>query len=115
MKKKYGGLGLVDPEIAKTSLLTKQVIKAMQPGESNLQLMFRYRLSRYSPNKGRKWGVSLDWFTVKLHQGFTGSKMWGHIGKAWKAMVKKPLSNSTPHEKRAHPLEYLVDGRPSTH
>ena len=88
MKKKYGGLGLVDPEIAKTSLLTKWVIKAMEPGESNLQLMLRYRFSRFSPNKGRKWGVSLDWFTVKLHQGFTGSKVWGHIGKAWKTMVK---------------------------
>ena len=75
MKKKYRGLGLVDPVITKTSLLTKWVIKAMEPGESNLQLMLRYRLSRYSPNKGRKWGVLLDWFTVKLHQGFTGSKV----------------------------------------
>ena len=26
--------------------------------------------------------------TVKLHQGFTGSKMWGHIGKTWKTMGK---------------------------
>ena len=69
MTKKYGGSGLVDPEIAITSLLTKWIIKAMEPGESNLQFMLRYRLSRYSPNKGRKWRVSLDWFTVKIHQG----------------------------------------------
>ena len=88
MKKKYGGLGLVDPEVAKTSLLSKWIVKAMEPGESNLQLMLRYRLARYNPQEGRSWGVSLDWFTNKLHQGFTGSRIWSHIGKAWKSMVE---------------------------
>ena len=51
MKKKYGGLGLVNPEVAKTSLLSKWIVKAMEPGESNLQLMLRYRLSLYNPKK----------------------------------------------------------------
>jgi hypothetical protein len=51
MKKKYGGLGLVDPEVVKTSVLTKWIVKAMEPGESNLQLILRYRLSRYNPQK----------------------------------------------------------------
>ena len=49
MKKKYGGLELVNTEVAKTSLLSKWIIKAMKPGECNLQLMLRYRLSRYIP------------------------------------------------------------------
>jgi hypothetical protein len=88
LKKKEGGLGLVDPEAAKTSLLCKWVVKAMEPGESNLQLMLRYRLARFNPQRGRSWGISLDWFTNKLHQGFPGSKVWGHISKAWKIMVK---------------------------
>ena len=51
MKKKYGGLGLVDLEVAKTNLLSKWIVKAMEPGESNLQLMLRYRLSRYNSQK----------------------------------------------------------------
>ena len=88
MRKKKGGLGLVDPNIAKTSLLCKWIIKAMEPGESNLQLMLRFRLARFNPQRGRSWGVSLDWFTNKQHQGFAGSKIWGHISKAWKVMVK---------------------------
>lgn len=88
MKKKNGGLDLVDPEVAKTSLLCKWIVKAMKPGESNLQLMLRYRLARFKPQRGRSWGASLDWFTNKAHQGVAGSKSWGHIGKAWKTMVK---------------------------
>lgn len=42
MKKKYGGMGLVDPEVAKTNLLCKWIVKAIEPKESNLQLMLRY-------------------------------------------------------------------------
>lgn len=30
----------------------------------------------------------MEWFTNRQHQGFSGSKIWGHISKAWKAMVK---------------------------
>jgi hypothetical protein len=51
IKKKYGGLGLVDSEVAKTSILSKWIVKAMEPGKFNLQLMLRYRLSRYNPQK----------------------------------------------------------------
>lgn len=88
MKRKNGGLGLVDPEAAKTSLMCKWIVKAMEPDESNLQLMLRYRLARLNPQRGRSWDVSLDWFTSKNHVGFAGSKVWGHISKAWKVMAK---------------------------
>ena len=74
--------------MAKTNLMCKWVVKAMQPGKSNLQLMLRYRLARCNPQRGRKWGVSLDCFTNKQHQGFPGSKIWGHISRAWKIMVR---------------------------
>ena len=60
MKKKYDGLGLVDLEVAKASLLSKWIVMAMEPEESNLQLMLRCRLSRYNSQKRRKWDVSLD-------------------------------------------------------
>ena len=82
MKKKYKGLGLVDLEVAKISLLCKWIVKAMEPGESYLQLMLRYRLSRFKPQRGRSWGVSLNMFTNKQHQGVVGSKAWGQIDKA---------------------------------
>ena len=88
MKKKNGGLGLVNPEAAKTSLLCKWIVKAMEPGESNLQLMLRYILAMFNPQRGNSWGVSSDWFTNKQHQRVAGSRVWGHIGKTWKTMVK---------------------------
>jgi hypothetical protein len=89
LKKKYGGLGLVDPKEAKTSLLCKWIIKAIKPEESNLQFILTYRLVRFNPQRGRTWGVDLEWFTSKLLQGFPGSKVWGHISKAWKGMAKR--------------------------
>ena len=36
MKKNKGGLRVVNPEAAKSNLLCKWVVKAMEPGESNL-------------------------------------------------------------------------------
>ena len=60
----------------------------MEPGDSNLQVMLRFRLAHFKPQRGRSWGPSLDWFTNEQHEGFTGSKVWGHIGKAWKIMAK---------------------------
>ena len=51
---------IVDLEVAKTSLLYKWIVKVMEPGESNLQLMLRYKLARFNPQRGRSWGISLD-------------------------------------------------------
>lgn len=86
--KKKGGLGLVDPEATKDNLMCKWILKAMEPGESNLQLMIGYRLARFKPKKEEVGGVSLDWFTSKQHHGYSRSKVWGHISEAWKIMVK---------------------------
>lgn len=71
----------------KINLLCKWMVKAMEPGESNLQLMLRHMLARFNPQRGWSWGVSLDWFMNKQHQGSPGSKIWG--SKAWKVMVKR--------------------------
>jgi hypothetical protein len=48
MKKKFGGMGLVDPEYAKTNLLCIWMIKAMELGKSNLRFMLHYRLARFN-------------------------------------------------------------------
>ena len=59
-EKEIWGLGLVDSEDTKTNLLCKWIIKAMEPGESNLQLLLRYRLARFNPQRGRSWIIELD-------------------------------------------------------
>lgn len=55
--------------------LCKWIVKAIKPSESNLQLMLRYRLARYNSKKIGKWGVSINWFTSKVHRGFPGSRI----------------------------------------
>ena len=50
--------------------------------------MLRFRLGHFKLQRDRSWRSSLDWFTDKQHQGFTGSKVWGHISKAWTIMMK---------------------------
>ena len=79
---KIGGLGLVDPEAAKTSLLCKKIVKALELGEYDLQLILRYRMARLNPRRGRCLGINLDCFTSKQHRGFSSSKALGHE-KSW--------------------------------
>lgn len=50
--------------------------------------MLRYMLARFNPERGSRWGINLDWFTNKTHQGYSGSKIWGYISKTWKIMAK---------------------------
>lgn len=49
--------------------------------------MPRYRLAKFNPQRCRSWGVSPDWLS-KQHQGYLGSKVWGHIDKTYKIMAK---------------------------
>jgi hypothetical protein len=108
LKKKHVGLGHVDPEATKTTFLGKWIPKAMEQGESNLQRMLRYRLARFKPHRGRSWGVSLDRYTNKQHQGFPGSKVWGYINNAWKAMVKGVYQPPPWHWDETLTLKHLV-------
>ena len=57
MNIKFHGLGLCNHEAAKTNLLCKWIVKAMEPEESNLQLMLRFRLARFKSQYGRSWGL----------------------------------------------------------
>lgn len=77
----------MDLEAAKTSLLCKWIVKAMEPNEIDLQLMLRYRLPRFKSQRG-SWRVSLDWINILQHQGFSSSKVWSHISTSWKVMMK---------------------------
>lgn len=64
-EKKFGELELLDPEVAKTNFLCKWIVKAMDHGKSNLQLMLRYRLRRFNPQRGRKW--ELVWIDLPVN------------------------------------------------
>lgn len=57
--------------------------QAMELGESNLQLVFIFRLERFNPQKVIELGVSLGRFTSKQHRGYSRSNVWGHIYKAY--------------------------------
>ena len=55
VKKKAGGLNLIDPQEGTSSLLCKWAILAYLPGTSNLQGMLRNKLWTSSPSKRTKW------------------------------------------------------------
>lgn len=84
-EKKIVGLGQVDLEVAKTSLLCKLIVKTMKPEESIIQLVLQYRLVSFNPQRERSLDVSLDWFTSEQHQGLPRCKVWSHIrlGGTW--------------------------------
>jgi hypothetical protein len=49
--KSVGGLSLIDAEEAMYALLATWIIKALGPGESNLQVALRHRLARLQPDR----------------------------------------------------------------
>lgn len=81
LKKKYRGLGLVDPGVAKTSLLFKWIVKVLEPKESNLQLMLKYQLDGFNPQRGRSWGVSFDWLPINNTKVFQAPRFGGTLLK----------------------------------
>ena len=59
-KQSAGGLSLTDPHDALDCLLGKWVIKACEPGTSNLLSFLRYRLSLFKPVKEGKWDLDMS-------------------------------------------------------
>jgi hypothetical protein len=72
-EKSEGGINLINPEDAAVALMIKWVIKALEPGTTNLHEFLRYRLSLYQPYPGGKWHPSLEFFTMKGHSSRQGS------------------------------------------
>lgn len=68
-------------EAAKSIVLYKWIMKAMELDKCNLEVNLRCKLARINLQVGRSWGFNLDWFTSKQHQGYFRSKAWGHINK----------------------------------
>jgi hypothetical protein len=57
--KTQGGLGLIGPNEAMDALMAKWILKALQPGTSNLQIFLRYRIQNLKPDKRGTWPQSI--------------------------------------------------------
>ena len=71
--KNLGGVNLINLEDAVAALMSKWVVKALEPGDSNLHLFLRFRLSQYQPYTGGRWTQSLEYFPMNKHQRKKGS------------------------------------------
>lgn len=87
LEKKEGGINLINPDDAVAALMTKWVIKAMEPNQSNLHLLLRFKLSQYQPYSGGRWMESLDYFPIQKHQARNGSIVWNRVAAAWKTLL----------------------------
>ena len=82
-----GGVNLINSEDAVAALMTKWLTKALEPGDSNLHLFLRFRLSQYQPYTGGRWPQSMEYFTISKHQRKKGSIVWNQIALAWKTIL----------------------------
>jgi hypothetical protein len=87
--KAEGGLNIINPEDAMVGLMTKWILKAMEPGTTNLHLLLRFRLMHYQPFQNGNWQPSLEYFTKQGHQARRGSIVWNRISTAWKIMINE--------------------------
>ena len=85
--KDMGGVNLINPEDVVATLMTKWLTKALEPGDSNLHLFLRFRLSQYQPYSGDRWLQSLEYFTISKHQRKKGSIVWNQVALAWKTIL----------------------------
>jgi hypothetical protein len=88
-RKKDGGLNIVNPLEAVSALMSKWVISACEPSDSNFKMLMRYRLSNYQPHAHGRWSRSLDWFSQPHHKASTRSKIWNRMTRAWKTLVNE--------------------------
>ena len=75
----------------------KWLVKACEPGKSNLLTFLRYRISFYKPTKDGSWSPNMTWFMSPSHTSAPGSKVWNRARRAWKKLCQhvqwiKPMS-----------------------
>jgi hypothetical protein len=87
LPKREGGLRLVDLANAMVALMSKWILTAMEPGDSNLKSLLRHRLAQYQLYSGGNWALNLQWFILKNHASKAGSKVWVQTARSWKQLV----------------------------
>lgn len=86
MSKDKGGINMVNPEDALVALMSKWIIKACEPGGSNLHKLLRFRFTHFQLYPKGRWAPSLECFTLAKFQANQGSKVWMRVGKAWRKL-----------------------------
>lgn len=77
---------MINPEDAMNALMIKWLIKVLEPGNSNLHVLMRHRLSMYQPYASGRWNPSLEFFTLPKNQSRRGSMVWNRVTTAWKRL-----------------------------
>lgn len=93
-EKLVGGLGLIDPQEALTSLTNKWIVKAMVPGNSPLNILLRHRIGSIQPQDAGSWPRSLHWSLLPRFSAPRGSPLWNHMTQAWRRI--SPRIEATP-------------------
>jgi hypothetical protein len=79
------GLGccyLLSPEREKGKL--REMLHALCPGDSKLQILLHFRISQFRPDKSKKWHSNVNWLFWHKLTAFQGSQIWRKVVKAWK-------------------------------
>jgi hypothetical protein len=84
-----GGINLGNPPDAMAAMMTKWIMKAIEPGRSNLYLMLKYQLENFQSYSGGRWAPSLEYFMLPKFQAKRESKAWNRIGTSWRSLVKE--------------------------
>jgi hypothetical protein len=69
--KKIGGLGLINLGEALFALLYKWVLFALEPSDSNLKVLSRFKSVCYKTSQNIKWELDLNWAFVNQTFIFT--------------------------------------------
>lgn len=86
MPKSKGGLGLLDPEEVLHALMAKWILRALIPGNSNLQILIRHKILQVQPTFSGRWPKSPNWIMLYKFKSTKGSKIWDRIIKGWKSL-----------------------------
>jgi hypothetical protein len=85
--RRLGGLDLVDLDDALLVLSTKWLIKALTPGNSNLQYLLQFKLLQvYLAGKGG-WPSHIQWALVNKFTTRKGSRARDKITQSWRRLV----------------------------
>jgi hypothetical protein len=72
--RRIGGLDIVDPEDAFTALASKWILKALAPGNANVQQLLQYRTLQLYPTGKGDWPCHVHWAMTHKISASRGSQ-----------------------------------------
>jgi hypothetical protein len=78
--------------------MSQWIIQALLPIKPKLQIILRYRMTKWQRTNHGPWGPSSLWLFSPNLSIKGGSKVWHHITESWKVMARtsRYLPPSTP-------------------